>query len=1119
MSLQPSLSLGCPSSCKKLCPTWDWALILCLVAILGVARGDPQAQSLLSWRETLNGSGLITWDAREQGPCGWIGISCSPLGEVVDINLQSMELMGSVPSQLGALTSLQSLVLSETNLSGSIPREIGDYSALIVLDLSRNRLTGSIPLEIGRLNNLEILILNSNELEGMIPPQLGNCSSLVDLVLFDNQLRGKIPEDLGRLRNLEMFRVGGNGNIEGELPPQLGNCSNLTMLGLAETSISGRIPGSFGALKKLKTLALYTALLSGPIPPELGDCVALENLYLYGNSLSGSIPRELGKLQNLQRLFLWQNNLVGRIPMELGNCSAISVMDLSMNALTGSIPATFGKMKNLVELQLSVNELTGSIPAALVNCSRLNQLQVDNNQLLGQVPQEFGQLKNLTLLYAWQNRLEGIIPSSLGDCHNLQSLDLSQNNLTGTIPTSLFQLRNLSKLLLLSNDLTGVLPAEIGNCSALARVRLSGNTLSEAIPREIGRLKNLYFLDLADNQFSGPIPSEIGDCVELQYLDLHMNRLTGSLPGTLGQLSSLQVVDISMNKLADPIPAAAFGNTALSLNKLLLSNNELSGFIPKELGLCTKLQLLDLSSNRLTGGIPPEVGSIEGLNIALNVSWNYLSGSIPWELSRLSKLATMDLSHNMLSGNLTVLGTLENLVSLNVSFNNFTGPLPDTGFFRGLPSSVFAGNAGLCSSCFSEEIDPSIQGSHSEYSGVKLIISLLFGVIALLLFLGIFLVVRTRRAPHEQDESDPEIGWPWQMTLFQKLSVSVEDIIDNLVSSNIIGKGCSGVVYKAQIPNGDLIAVKKLWPSKTSAQQRDSFAAEVKTLGSIRHRNIVKLLGFCTNRTTKLLMYDYMPNGSLGGLLHEKRGMLEWEIRYNIILGAAQGLAYLHHDCLPSIVHRDIKANNILLGSRYEPYIADFGLAKLMESSDFSKSSTNVAGSYGYIAPEYGYTMKITEKIDVYSYGVMLLEVLTGKQPIDPSFRDGMHILDWVKESLEHKRDAVEVLDPRLQGRPDSQIQEMLQALGTALLCVNSNPEERPTMKDVAALLKEIKHDSDDCCPKHHIDLLKQTPSPSLADHSRSPSRSSTSFKDIAANYSHSSLIYNTKGSGKIDLH
>nr|GLL42767.1 LRR receptor-like serine/threonine-protein kinase RCH1 [Ipomoea trifida] len=324
-----------------------------------------------------------------------------------------------------------------------------------------------------------------------------------------------------------------------------------------------------------------------------------------------------------------------------------------------------------------------------------------------------------------------------------------------------------------------------------------------------------------------------------------------------------------------------------------------------------------------------------------------------------------------------------------------------------------------------------------------------------------------------KEGTDSELGGgsssAWQFIPFQKLHFTVDDVLKCLVESNVIGKGCSGVVYRAELSNGEVIAVKKLWPSSLgsrysnqfgiSAYIRDSFSTEVNTLGSIRHKNIVRFLGCCRNQNTRLLMYDYMPNGSLGSLLHEKSGgCLEWELRYKIVLGSAQGLAYLHHDCTPPIVHRDIKANNILVGLDFEPYIADFGLAKLVSDGDFARSSSTVAGSYGYIAPEYGYMMKITEKSDVYSYGVVVLEVLTGKQPIDPTIPDGAHIVDWVRQ----KRGGVEVLDGSLRARPESEIEEMMQTLGVAVLCVNPSPDDRPTMKDVAAMLKEIRQEREE---------------------------------------------------------
>jgi serine/threonine protein kinase len=547
-------------------------------------------------------------------------------------------------------------------------------------------------------------------------------------------------------------------------------------------------------------------------------------------------------------------------------------------------------------------------------------------------------------------------------------------------------------------------------------------------------------------------------------LNLSNNTLQGYLPLSLSSLTKLQVLDVSSNDLTGKIPDSL--GHLISLNRLILSKNSFNGEIPSSLGHCTNLQLLDLSSNNISGTIPEELFDIQDLDIALNLSWNSLDGFIPERISALNRLSVLDISHNMLSGDLSALSGLENLVSLNISHNRFSGYLPDSKVFRQLIGAEMEGNNGLCSkgfrSCFvsnSSQLTTQ-RGVHSHR--LRIAIGLLISVTAVLAVLGVLAVIRAKQMI--RDDNDSETGenlWTWQFTPFQKLNFTVEHVLKCLVEGNVIGKGCSGIVYKAEMPNREVIAVKKLWPvtvpnlnEKTkSSGVRDSFSAEVKTLGSIRHKNIVRFLGCCWNKNTRLLMYDYMSNGSLGSLLHERSGVcsLGWEVRYKIILGAAQGLAYLHHDCVPPIVHRDIKANNILIGPDFEPYIGDFGLAKLVDDGDFARSSNTIAGSYGYIAPEYGYSMKITEKSDVYSYGVVVLEVLTGKQPIDPTIPDGLHIVDWVKKIRD-----IQVIDQGLQARPESEVEEMMQTLGVALLCINPIPEDRPTMKDVAAMLSEI---------------------------------------------------------------
>ncbi|GER25003.1 leucine-rich repeat receptor-like protein kinase family protein [Striga asiatica] len=1082
-------------------PYFPSFLLLCFLLFLlkilpnaplpATAEPSPEARLLFSWIHPSSPSSspppvLSGWNPTDPEPCKWAFISCSPDRHVSQIDIRSVPLSLPFPPNLTAFASLDTLIISGANLTGNIPPDIGYLVSLKKIDLSYNNLDGNIPATIGNLKNLEELILNSNQLTGKIPGELGSCSGLRNLALFDNRLSGAVPRELGSLSALEILRAGGNQDIAGEIPDEISNCGSLQVLGLAETRISGAIPASFGRLRSLQVLSLYTTMLSGEIPPEISNCTELVGLYLYENSLTGPIPKEIGKLLKLERLLLWQNNFAGSIPEEIGNCRNLVIFDVSLNFLTGIIPESFGNLTSLEEFMLSSNNVSGSIPAVLSNATSLVQFQVDSNQISGSIPPEFGSFANLQIFFAWDNKLEGSIPATLSGCKSIQALDLSRNSLTGILPPSIFELGNLTKLLLIYNDISGPIPPQIGNCKSLYRLRLAGNRINGQIPREIGLLSNLSFLDLSTNHLSGILPDEIGNCGELQMLNVAGNLLTGNLPSSLSYLSKLEVLDISTNKLVGPIPGS-FGEL-FSLNTLSLAGNSLSGEIPSSLGRCSRLQMLDLSQNQLFGSIPPEIFEIEALEIALNLSWNSLTGKIPPQVVSLDKLSVLDLSHNSFEGDLMSLSRLVNLVSLNVSYNNFTGYLPDNKLFRQLSDEEIAGNRGLCSggreSCFlisnAENVGKDRMRRVKWPWRLKLAISSLVVVTIALGILGILVVVRVRRMGREGKDS--ELGnadsFSWKFTPFQtKLNFSVEQVLKCLVEGNAIGKGCSGVVYRAELENGEVIAVKKLWPSTTTragnyndgaSGVRDSFSTEVKTLGSIRHKNIVKFLGCCSNRNTRLLMYDYMPNGSLGSLLHEHgRGCLEWDVRYRVILGSAQGLAYLHHDCVPPILHRDIKANNILIGPDFEPYIADFGIAKPVDGGDFARSSNAVAGSYGYIAPEYGYSMKITEKSDVYSYGVVVLEVLTGKQPIDPTIPDGAHIVDWVKQ---RRRQGEEVLDPSMMRRPEPEIEEMMQTLGVAMLCVNPMPEDRPTMKDIAAMLKEIRHEREEV-PK--VDVVK----------------------------------------------
>ncbi|GAB4849800.1 hypothetical protein Ancab_004598 [Ancistrocladus abbreviatus] len=435
------------------------------------------------------------------------------------------------------------------------------------------------------------------------------------------------------------------------------------------------------------------------------------------------------------------------------------------------------------------------------------------------------------------------------------------------------------------------------------------------------------------------------------------------------------------------------------LTKLNLGKNRISDRILGEILSCNKLQLLDLGSNGFTREIPKELGQLPALEIALNLRCNQLSGEIPAQFSGLARLGALDMSHNKLTGNLNILSTLQNLVSLNVFFNDFSGDLPNTPFFRKLPPSDLEGNKALY---IANRVYNMGRGAQARLT-VKLAMSILT------------LIHACMKDYHSaKDET-------WELTLHQKMDLAIVEVDKNLTSTNVIGSRSSGVVYKVLLHNGKVLAVKKMW----AAEEIGTFSSELSSLGLIRHKNIVWLLGWASNGSLKLLFYDYLPKGSLSSLLHGTgKGRPEWEKIYNIVLGVAHALAYLHHDYVPAIIHGDVKAMNVLLGARPEAYLADFGLARLVNnnksfSGDCSKLSQRplLASSYGYMAPalqlfqllinfvsrsqeELASMQQVTEKSDVYSFGIVLVEALTGRHPLDQTLPGRVHLVQWVREHL-----------------------------------------------------------------------------------------------------------------------
>ena len=494
----------------------------------------------------------------------WFGVILSD-GRVRMLALHYNQLTGSIPAELGNLSSLHHLVLGDNQLTGPIPAELGNLANLWRLQLRNNQLTGSIPAELGDLASLTLLDLSNNQLTGSIPTELGNLANLESLDLFQNQLTGAIAPELGNLVNLERLNLSANGRwvfesgsyeggLEGSIPVELGNLSNLKGLFLGFNQLTGPIPTELGNLSNLEFLDLLQNQLTGAIPPELGSLANLTGINLDENQLTGPIPAELGSLANLRRLSLDANQLTGPIPPELGNLASLGILGLYNNQLTGVIPTELGDLANLIEMSLSFNQLTGPIPTELGSLDKLRRLYLSDNQLAGSIPTELGNLADLKVLSLGNNQLAGSIPTELGSLDKLTSLLLNRNQLTGPIPTELGSLANLGALFLDANQLTGPIPTELGNLANLRRLRLGANQLTGPIPPELGNLANLRRLSLDANQLTGPIPPELGNLANLRRLSLDANQLTGPIPPELGRLANLSHLDLSGNQLTGFIP-------------------------------------------------------------------------------------------------------------------------------------------------------------------------------------------------------------------------------------------------------------------------------------------------------------------------------------------------------------------------------------------------------------------------------------------------------------------------------------------------------------------------------------------------------------------------------------
>ncbi|KAK2379636.1 MDIS1-interacting receptor like kinase [Trifolium repens] len=726
--------------------------------------------------------------------------------------------------------------------------------------------------------------------------------------------------------------------------------------------------------------------------------VTIINLAYTG--LEGTLNHlNLSVFPNLLRLDLKTNNLTGVIPENIGVLSKLQFLDLSTNYLNGTLPLSIANLTQVYELDVSRNDVSGILdprlfpdgtnkPSSRTGLIGIRNLLFQDTLLGGPLPIEIGNIKNLTLL-----ALDG------GNCKHLSILRLNENQFSGPIPPSIGKLTNLTDLRFFTNNLNGTVPQEFGNLSSLIVLHLLNGVHAKTCSHSKWRVIRL----------SGKIPNEIGKLSNLQTLDLSMNVLFGEIPAQIGDCSNL-----------------------LNLN---LSNNHLNGTIPFQIGNLGSLQdFLDLSYNSISGSIPGNIGKLSSL-ISLNISNNNLSGKIPDQISGMLSLSSLNLSNNHLEGN-----------------------VPKDGIFKLNSSNLLdlSNNQGLCGNfkglkpCNVSLIQPNDDGSNKKKVVIPIVASLGGALFLSLIIVGIILLFYKRKSSTTRTRSLLDTPNPFSIWYFNG-RVVYGDIIEatnNFNDKFCIGEGAFGNVYKAELKGGQLFAVKKLKCDEENLDKESikTFESEVEAMTETRHRNIVKLYGFCCEGMHTFLVYEYMDRGSLADMLNDDKKALEldWFKRVEIVKGVASALSYMHHDCSPILIHRDISSKNILLSRDLEAHVSDFGTARFLKPN--SPIWTSFAGTYGYAAPELAYTMAVTEKCDVFSFGVLAFEILTGKHPGD--------LVSYIQTSNDQKIDFKEILDPRLPSPPKNILKELALVANLALTCLHTNPQSRPTMRSIAQLLE-----------------------------------------------------------------
>ncbi|KHN42486.1 Phytosulfokine receptor 2 [Glycine soja] len=1033
----------------------QWGFLACLLCFsvgLETPARSCDKHDLLALKEfagNLTKGSIITEWSDDVVCCKWIGVYCDDVVDGADASrvskliLPGMGLNGMISSSLAYLDKLKELNLSFNRLQGELSSEFSNLKQLEVLDLSHNMLSGPVGGALSGLQSIQILNISSNLFVGDLFRFRGlqHLSALnISNNSFTDQFNSQICSSSKGIHILDISKNHFAGGLE-----WLGNCSmSLQELLLDSNLFSGTLPDSLYSMSALKQLSVSLNNLSGQLSKDLSNLSSLKSLIISGNHFSGELPNVFGNLLNLEQLIGNSNSFSGSLPSTLALCSKLRVLDLRNNSLTGSVGLNFARLSNLFTLDLGSNHFNGSLPNSLSYCHELTMLSLAKNELTGQIPESYANLSSLLTLSLSNNSFENLSEAFyvLQQCKNLTTLVLTKNFHGEEIPENLTA--SFESLVVLA----------LGNCGLKGR-----------IPSWLLNCPKLEVLDLSWNHLEGSVPSWIGQMHHLFYLDLSNNSLTGEIPKGLTELRGL----ISPNYHISSLFASAAIPLYVKRNKSAsgLQYNHASSFPPS----------IYLSNNRLSGTIWPEIGRLKELHI-LDLSRNNITGTIPSSISEMKNLETLDLSNNTLVGTIPrSFNSLTFLSKFSVAYNHLWGLIPIGGQFSSFPNSSFEGNWGLCGEtfhrCYNEK-DVGLRANHVGKFSKSNILGITIGLgVGLALLLAVILLRMSKRDEDKPaDNFDEELSWPNRMpealassklVLFQNSDckdLTVEDLLkstSNFNQENIIGCGGFGLVYKGNLPNGTKVAIKKL--SGYCGQVEREFQAEVEALSRAQHKNLVSLKGYCQHFNDRLLIYSYLENGSLDYWLHESEdgnSALKWDVRLKIAQGAAHGLAYLHKECEPHIVHRDIKSSNILLDDKFEAYLADFGLSRLLQPYD-THVSTDLVGTLGYIPPEYSQVLKATFKGDIYSFGVVLVELLTGRRPIEVTVSQrSRNLVSWVLQMKYENREQ-EIFDSVIWHKDNEK--QLLDVLVIACKCIDEDPRQRPHIELVVSWLDNVGFD------------------------------------------------------------